>query len=981
MEKLSLDCHPVHLGGIVLSPGSVPLNHTCRPAFDDRGFSETVDMITYLLTHTLKTEPLREYKDAIVLLSLQVLKKNQEKVPKSVSEICESWMQSNMHSLSCVQDTLSTCMSIDVCLAVISRFESEKRFMEVLLEEREFGIIEDTGESLGRWMCVDKSIVFVAKCLEVLLKTFEISAAILQKLQNLFLAKLDLILMKQLPQQQSWFVLKRLKRAYIAELCRASFSTWQFDAEPLVLLKSTFELVKHEIDISVLTDYGNGKASLLKRDINGNLDCLSLIHRNRMVEALEIVCKDSVNISEVVLLDHERFEVFRCGILFLDSVEAKFKVKVYCDSNKSKETDVDTLWSQIVKLLMSGHFRNCQEMAPALLHMHNLQVLIKCHNFMELLDTSDTSTLTAVQNLPRTADLFSPVICSAEFLIKMFKELADLHTDARLDTKKQEIFDDLLSFAYKIANCAEVGVIKSVMNSCLDAFGCEKLNFFTSRWCREEFLKQLNLVINQLSESDSENFHDLAHLSLLSPFDTLHELISRGCSSAPLSKLVLKFFDQMTPLLLLQHEKFQQKEIITVITSNLKTIKKEKCQVMADFINKVMKIKHVSGSWTAISPYDILFHVLIPGLEKVKTAEGPPLNVLLLILKSVLNLISDGVKANSRKYSDVILTSAFCMMQILATYEAEALNRFCMLQNERQELHLSILNALKTVKSVYLDQNTMRAVYDTILGTLPDMKWQHRFYFVDLLCDAPNLIQFPIPSPVFTFSTNYRSLQFYGVAGFSTNVSYCLWILIFEVCKINMTIAQHFVEMILRTSLPKILDIVVACSQSLLESTNDGWQSVMSLIQAICQTRIATMLKELGFVGLDSMPEMVQCFFCQNYIISHSFLIALNSFMLKNQQVLSTTTQKIEGSFVNSMQELKDSDNSDSVNCFVILYRFASLLQHHMSNTSQILDSVILQTLEVISNKEQSTMKSADIGQWSQRYLDFKKYLASVNKT
>ena len=959
---------------------SVRFRPICSPSFHETDFSENVDVMVYHLNNFLEKEPVTEKKDAAVLFLLQILKRNSKEMPKDISGRFESWMINDISPFNLEQVSINI-LSIDVCVAVISWFEYEDRFMKVLLEEREFEIIEDIMDSLGRWPCSEKSAVFAIKCLEELFRTFGNSLKKVQELQSLFLVKVDVILEK-LSYQECCVFLKRLKRVYIVELFEESSTTPNLNIEPPLLLESAFELVRNETDIYLKSHLRDEKAGLLIREINSKLENMSLMQVNRKMQALEFVCKHNSKIPGTVNSSHERVGIFKVGILLVENMEAKLRCRGNSKHKTSKETDIDILWAQIVNLLASKSLNDFSKVMSSLFHLHNVQILLTFQKFLELLDGWDNSTLSVIENFPDIAKLFGPVICSAEFLANMFNDLANLHTDAVLDEEKQSIFDQLLILVYDISKTAEIGVIKTVMNSCIDAFSCGKLAFFDSRWHKERFSKELNPVINQLSERDSENFHDLAHLSLVAPFNTLHDLISRGCSSAPLSKLVLRFLDQMTPLLLLQRSGSQQKEIITVITNNLQTIEKEKVQIMADFVNGIMKIIPTCGSEAAVPPYDILFHVLLPGLEKHKTSrpKAAPLKLLLLIFQSALDeILNDDAKVNSRMIIDIILRSTFCMIDILAKYKALGFAQFLSLQNERQQLHLTIYSALKTMKSICLDKDVMKTMCETVLAILPEIEWQHKFYFFDFIYDAPNSIQFPIPSPFLMYSSNYGNIQFHGIDVLNSNQDpYPLWILVFKICEINRAAAQHFADRILRTSLPRMFDIITAVAHSLVESTTIGWQSVVCLIRAICQAENSGMPHELGLNGLESVPRAVKFFAYEHSIITHAFLIVLKCFHPGDEQVLLAAVQKVEISFIDSVQEFRDNDTCDGINCLAILYRFALLLHQSLPTSSQILDSVILQILETINKKELIKIKSDEKGMWSERLLHFKKYIGNV---
>ena len=953
----------------------------CRPAFDQTEFYETVDVMTHTFKNFLEKDPVKKKKDVIVLYLLQLLKKNSKEMPKNISGRFESWMKRDISSFS-LEQVITNNLSSDVCVAVISWFEFEDRFMEVLLQEREFEIIEEIADSLGRWPCLGKSAVFAIKCLEELLKTFEISLKKVEELQSLFLVKVDVILENLSYQEQTVF-LKRLKRLYTVELFRSSSSlASNVNTKPLLLLKSAFELVRNEAYMYLKSHLRDEKAGLLDREISSNLENISLMQGNRKTEVLEFVCKDNSKILKAVNSNHDRVEIFKAGVLFMENMEAKLRCKVQGKYKTSKEADIDILWAQIVNLLVAGNLDDFPELTSSLLHLHNLQIMLRFHKFLELLDGWDNSTLSVVENLPDIAKHFGPVICSAEFLTNMFNDLANLHDEAVLDEEKQDIFDQLLTLVYDISKSAEIGVISRVMNSCIDAFNCETLDLFDSQRCKERFSDKLNLVMNQLSERDPENFHDVAHLSLISPFNTLHDLVSRACSSAPLSRLVLKFLDQMTPLLLLQKRGSQQKEIITIIINNLHIIEKEKVQVMADFMTGIMKIMHTHGCEAAVPPYDIISHVLIPGLENHRTSnsKGAPLKLLLLIFQSALDEIhNNGTKMNSNKMIDIILMSTFCMIEILAKYKAFDFAQFLSLHNERQQLHLTICSTLSKVKSLCLDKDIMKAMCEIILDKLPSMEWQHKFYMVDLLYDNSNSVQFPIPSPLFMFSSSFGNIKFHEIQVINSNQDpYPLWILVFKICEINRAIAQHFADRILRLSLPRTFDIIMAVAQSLVETTISGWKSVLILIRSICQTGNSHLPQELGLNGLESMPGVVKVFAYEHSVITHAFLIVLKCFLNGDEQVLLAAVQKIETRFINSVQELRDDDTYDGINCLAILYKFASLLHQSLPNSSQILDSVILQILETINRKELIKTKSDENEKWNERLLCFKKYIGNV---
>ena len=955
----------------------------CRPMgwpkCNDGDYREAVDIMTHILTIYLEEIRCPENKNVVVMVLFHSLRKSSNNMSRNSSSYNETWMRAPS-SLNFGQELDMNCLSIDVCVDVASKFELEDQFMEVLLEEREFQLIEDLADSLVRWTFSEKSALFATKCINVLLSTDSIPMNKVLELQSLFLFHLDCILEK-LPCSKYYNILKRVKGIYTTMILRELSLTTDLEIEPFPLLKSAFELVENEINTLFNTHPDNDYSDVLKRDIAKNLENISLMQESRRKEVLEFFCRDYGRITESGDSLVMRMDVFKAGVLFIEKISAE--CRWVNDAEYGIGAEIEVLWGQIVNTLTSKEFESSTETSAAFLDLHSLQVILQCHKYLELLDGWDTCALDIVHKLPNFSKFAGPLVCSVEFLNSMFSQLASYYTEVVGDGEKQALYDFLLSIVFEVGNNAEITTKKIVMNSCLKILCLEKLTFFYKKCGSKNFMKEFNLVINQLSENDSSSFHALAQLSLLFPFDTLHELIRRGCSSAPLSKLVLKFLEQMTPLLLLQREESQQKEIFSIIISNLKMIEKDRFKDVADFIDGIMKIKSTADMEPAVSHYDMLCHVLSPCLEihKSEHSNTVPLPLLLSVFQLALEGVNnDKTAEDSIEVIDMMLGSVFCMIQILSNYSTKDFFEFLVLQYERQQLHLVICNTLTKIRPYSVSQSTRETIYKKILGKFHAMNWQYKFYFMELFYNEPCCIQFPIPSQILSFSPGYQNLQFYGIAVLNSDQGPCqLWDLVFRICVVNELIAQHFADSILRNSKVRILDILLAVSKSLVESTNVGWLSVVSLIRALCLTNNHGLFSEIIFDGFEFMSGVEKHFAYEKSVITHSFLIVQRTFSSENEDIVLVAKQKIERNFVDSLLEFKESEECNAVNCLIILFKFASLLQKCVLNTESTMDSLILQILETISQKQLIKVSASRSGMWSQRLMNHKKYIASAN--
>ena len=949
------------------------------PKYNDRGYREAVDMITYILTAYLEERSCPENKNAAVMVLFHSLQKSSNDMSRNSSAYNEKWMQAPS-SFNFEQEFNVNSLSIDVCLDVVSKFELEDKFMEVLLEEREFQLIKDLRDSLMRWTFSERSAVFATKCINVLLSADSVPMKKLLELQSLFLFHLDSLL-ERLPGSKYCHVLKRVKGIYTTMILRELSLTAHHDIESFQLLKSAFELVENEVKMLLNTHIANDYSGVLKRDISKNMQNISLMQGSRKTEVLECLCRDKSIVVESDDSIFRRIDVFKAGVFLIERISAKCRLKN--NAEYAMGIEIDVLWSQIVNTLTSKQSESPAEVSAAFFDLHSLQVILKCHKYLELLDGWDSCDLDIIHKLPNFTKFAGPLVCSVEFLNNMFNQLASFYNEAVAAGEKQTLYDFLLSIVFAVGNNAEITTKKIVMNSCLRVFSLEKLSFFDKKCGGKNFIKELSLVINQISEHDSNNFHALAQLSLVYPFDTLCELIQRGCSSAPLSKLVLKFLEQMNPLLLLQREDSQQKEIFSIIISNLKMVERDRFKVVADFVGGIMKIKDTTDMEPVISHYDMLCHILSPCLEIHITEQSN--TVPLLLLLSVFQLALEGIDADKTtgkaiEMIDMMLAILFCMIKILSNYSTKDFVDFFLLHYERQQLHLAICNTLMKIRSHSLTQSTKETIYKKILDEFHAMNWQYKFYFVELFYDAPCCIQFPIPSQILSFSPGYGNMQFYGVTVLNSDQGPSqIWDLVFRICVVNEPIAQHFADSILRASKARILDIILAAAKSLVESTNFGWLSVVSLIRALCQTDNCGLFSEISFDGFKFMTGVEKHFTYEKSIITHSFLIVQRTFSSENEDIVLVAKQKIEGNFIDSLLELKESEECNAVNCLIILFKFVSLLQKGVMNTENSMDSFILQILETINQKQLIKMNASKNEMWSQRLMNHKKHIASAN--
>ena len=964
---------------------SCPPRPIFKATFEDSDFSETVALIVDIF-QGCETEKECNEKDWIVLLLYKFLIK--EKINKSqMFPSSELWMQSQHGSCKYGQgaplEAIMNTLSMDVCAAVTSRLGCEIDLMELLLREKDFEMIKDLINSLERWRCWEKSSVFLIKCLEVLLKMLHPFAEEMEQLHIMLLVKFDAIL-KNLSCKEANMILNDVKTVYLKEICRVLYQLPNADIDAFGVLKSSFEIVKKETDVFLKRHSGSEHAMYLIKELSEKLQNLSLMQMNKKTRILEFVAKEIEENSANVCSSSEKLSVLKAGVLSITVIERELTGKMVEMHGNQAATDTYDLWTQIVGMFESEGVDGISDVGGKLSNMLNTQYIFKYNRFLELMRGWDESDLSIISSYPDVAELYGPILCNVKFLSKLFHELATMRNEADTDVEKQERFNQLLSLVFNVTKNADIQAIEMVFNSSLDIFNHGKLDFFDSKSHKDQIVKELNLVINKLSESNSEPFNNLAQLSIKSPHDALHELVSRGASSAPLSKLVLKFLAQLNSLLLLQREGCQHKEIISIIEENLQQIRKDKYQVMVDFINGLMQIEETSTNIpeAIVSPCEILSHVLLPDLERHSSGheKSASLQLILPIFQSVLSLIKVDEKVDISTEILDLMKSTFCMVEVLEGFKVKDFALLWKYKNERQLLHVTIQAFFNKMQSFSFDQSIRKTVYDMVVERLPSIAWHLKFYFVNFLQDSCSVakIPFPVPSQLVKFSTSFGNLHFYGVDVFDSSLdpSVQLWVVVFKICEINQDVAEHFVNSIFQSLSPNILHITTAVSISLVESTFLGWKSVVSLLRAISEIcKTLNLFTELDSTVYGFIPENIRCFAWEKSIITHSLLIVGNSFSPTHEQVIMIATQKIESAFIDDVRKLNDKEDLETINCLSILYHFTSLLRKRMPPSCQILDSLILQILETINKKE--SLKPNETETWNQRLLNFKKYIAS----
>ena len=945
---------------------------THRASFEDKDFGEAVSLIKYSLKGYFTNHENEEEKMKILLILLKFLLMKDITLTVSLSE---QWMQLRFAHMP-RPDEFWKNLSTDVCVVLISDLECEEKFMELVLEEKNLRMIEDVVNSLGRWRSYERSCIFVTKCLQVLLDSKDVSPIEMSKFQTLLLSKFETVVV-QLTKEDSYPLIDKLKIIYAKR-----FFDFHSLAKPFLqsgmtqFLRVALEPVRNEAEMFLNAHPGDEAMNALKREIDKKLHHLSMMQGDKKSPLLRMVCKQEKEIKNVHL-DIKRLESLEAGISFIDKLdESVERTSTKEKSDISFETDI--LWPKIICFLSSRKTEKFSDISAILTQTHELQQRMNCHKFLELLNGWESITLSIIDKYPEIAKLYAPLICSVDFLTNTFHDLAILRDKATMDVNKQKQFNVLLKIAFDISKSGEITTLDSVFHSCLHSFNEGKLDFFNRS--KDTYYKELNLVMNRFSQSDTYKFNELAYLCMVSPFDSLHELVNRGCTSAPLSKLILKFLHKMSSLLFLQRPECEEREIILLLNGNLQVVRKEMAHVMVDFVNGLMEVSCCKWPMSALNPLEVLTHCLIPELRvrEQKTSRIAPLQLLLPILLSVLNSVQTETNWNlTPDILDMLVASVFSMINILQNYNVEDFEHFSKSMNEREALHLTICSSLTRIKSLCLgmEEKLCRKVEDK----LPHINWQLRFYFIDIFKELPKT-SFPIPHPFLPFASDSAKFNFYGAEdpNLVLNTPCQLWVLVFKTCEVNKEIGCSLVENILRASSPEILNIVTAVSQSLIESTMSGWESVAFSVRVICQTGSIHLFKELNLSRLDSSPLNVRTFAQEVSVITHAFIIMLNNFT-KNEQIVLQGVKKIEKTFQNYICESIEDPSSEGVECLKVLYMHVSLIKKEVHLLSDIFDSLTVQILESVNRKDQSRPGINPNSQWNKRLSDFKKYI--VEKT
>lgn len=942
------------------------------PCFEDKEFTESVSLVKHALKDYLANDVSKKETGLLFLLKFLLKKSSFGRFPT----FTEAWLQPMMKEEIMGSGEIIKYLNLDICVALISDYSCEEIFMNLLLEQKLFGLIERLFDSLSRWKRVDKSGLFMIKCLQVLLDSQDISFERLYEVQMQLLSKIDVIL-PNLNYEQSQFFLSNVKLLYARRLVKHFSETKPLNLssasqpDSMSFLKSALEISRSGFG-SFLKAQGDETAKALQKEISIRVQIMSVLQKNDSLKLLEAVCGENRQSATNSCSEAELIKIIEIGVLFICTQEEKNGKT--CNKLCSDLPCGDKLWLQLLDIFKSENI-DCSNLGSLISQSYELQEKLKCQLFLELVEGWDSCTLNIVEKYPEITKLYAPIICSAKFLKNMFHELANMHSKALGDVKKQAHFDQLLSLAHEISIKADISINEEVLSSCLGFFNGEKLSFFNEE--KRNIRNELELILNQLSQNDSCSFNDLAFLCLLSPFDVLKEILTRGSTSAPLSNLFLNFLNQMSSLLLLQRTGSQQKEIISLINNSLRMMPPKKYQVIIDFVGGIMAIKRPHCTEAAVKPSEILLHVLTPALREhlLIPQQGVPLRLLLPLLKSVLDVTTLEMNYQTEML-ELILNSVFCMLKILEQFKVENdIGYFIKSIKKREQLHSTVRNCLSKIQSTCLGHGTNERLTQMIISRLHDVQWQSKFYFVDLLSNEPEFL-FPVPSQIMKFTNGFKTLKLCAFNGLYSNLDsqLQLWIVIIRICEINEEFACHLIGNVFKVSAPNISDITTAISTSLIESTIQGWQSVVSMVRTVVVVANHGMFNTLGLSGFNNLQT--QNFAIVKSIIVQSILIAFNSFFNMHNGVGLNAVKKLEVMFLDDIQTLKECNQIEAVDCLAVLYHYAMYLKKVNSNYNQIFDSLILQILEAVSKKEILKGDIDEFDIWNERLCNFKKYIA-----